>query len=90
MHELSPYEQVLSRHVLGYFHTRSMSFELEAGSAGRTTLIERTAHELKLDPAAYWLPMAEWVVHENNARILAHIKRDAEQAFHASQPTGGR
>jgi hypothetical protein len=36
------------------------------------------------------LPMAEWVVHENNARILAHIKRDAEQAFHASQPTGGR
>jgi hypothetical protein len=25
--------------------------------------------------------MARWVVSENNARVLVHIKRDAEQAF---------
>ena len=27
----------------------------------------------------YWLPMARWVVHENNARVLSHLRRHAEQ-----------
>ena len=47
-------------------------------AAGRTEIVERTSHQLKLDPVFYWLPLARWIVHENNARVLGHIKRQAE------------
>jgi hypothetical protein len=52
--------------------------------------IERTAHELRLDPVLYWLPMTEWVVGENNARVLVHIKREAGRAFREVPATGLR
>jgi len=42
--------------------------------------IERTSHELKLEPIFYWLPLARWVVHANNARVLAYIRRQAESS----------
>jgi hypothetical protein len=29
-------------------------------------------------PVLYWLPFARWIVHENNTRVLNHIKRQAE------------
>ena len=83
--ELSPYEHVHAPHVVGYFRTISTSFELVRRSDGHTDIIERTSHELRLDPVLYWLPMARWVVHENNARVLAHIRRHAEQSVR----TGG-
>jgi uncharacterized membrane protein YhaH (DUF805 family) len=87
MAELSPYAKVYAPHVLGYFHTRSTSFELLPGRDGHTTLVERSGHELKLDPVLYWLPMTEWAVGENNARALAHIKNDAEDAFRKGRLT---
>ena len=80
MREMSPYEHVHAPHVVGYFRTTSTSFELVARAGGRTDVIERTSHELRLDPVLYWLPMARWIVHENNARVLAHIRRHAEQS----------
>jgi hypothetical protein len=49
-------------------------------SDGHTDVIERTSHELRLEPVLYWLPLARWVVHENNARVLAHIRRHAERS----------
>jgi len=84
MRELSPYRQVHAPHVVGYFRTTSTSFELSERSNSRTEIIERTSHELKLDPALYWLPMVRWVVHQNNTRVLAHIRRQAERAFLAA------
>jgi hypothetical protein len=68
-------------HVIGYFRTSYTSFELVERANGHTELVERTTHQLKLDPVLYWLPMARWVVHANNARVLAHIQRQAEQGF---------
>jgi hypothetical protein len=56
------------------------SFELLPRPSGHTEIVERTSHELKLDPVPYWLLMARWVVHANNARVLRHIQRQAEQA----------
>lgn len=47
----------------------------------RTLLVERTLHELKLDPLWYWLPLARWMVQQNNGRVLAHIKHQAEQSM---------
>lgn len=70
-------------HVVGYFRTSSTSFELLRRPNDHTEIIERTSHELKLDPILYWLPMARWVVDQNNARVLAHIQRQAERSFGA-------
>jgi hypothetical protein len=80
MHELSPYGHVHTPHLVGYFRTTTTSFELSARPDGHTELIERTSHQLRLDPVLYWLPLARWVVHENNARVLAHIRRQAEHS----------
>jgi uncharacterized membrane protein YhaH (DUF805 family) len=81
MRELSPYEHVHAPHLVGYFRTISTSFELVPRSDGGTDIIERTAHELRLDPVLYWLPMAQWIVRQNNARVLAHIRTHAERGF---------
>jgi len=83
MRELSPYEHVHAPHLIGYFRTISTSFELIPRPDGGTDIIERTSHELRLDPVPYWLPMAQWIVRENNARVLAHIRAHAERRFRA-------
>jgi hypothetical protein len=79
MRELSLYENVHAPHVIGYFRTVEMSYELVAKSEGRTELVLRSSHELRLDPAPYWLPMARLIVALNNGRVLRHMKRQAEQ-----------
>jgi hypothetical protein len=79
MRELSPYSHVHAPHVVGYFTTKSMSFELVPRSDGRTEIVEQTSHELRLDPIFYWLPFARLIVHENNARVLEHIRRQSER-----------
>jgi hypothetical protein len=80
IHELSPYEYVHAPHAVGYFTTSLTSFELVPQPGGRTEVVERTSHQLRLEPILYWLPMARWIVHANNARILTHIKRQSERA----------
>jgi hypothetical protein len=79
MREISPYQHVYAPHVAGYFLTAGTSFELVPLADSRTEIIERTSHALKLDPVFYWLPMARFVVHANNARVLAHIKGQSER-----------
>jgi uncharacterized protein DUF805 len=78
MRELSPYAHVHAPHVSGYFSTTYTSFELLPRADGGTDVVEHTTHELRLEPVLYWLPVARWVVNENNARVLAHIKRNVE------------
>jgi uncharacterized membrane protein YhaH (DUF805 family) len=84
MREISPYQHVHAPHVAGYFLTNGTSFELLPLPDDRTEIIERTSHTLKLDPVFYWLPMARYVVHANNERVLAHIKRQSERDVRAS------
>jgi hypothetical protein len=52
----------------------STSFELVAITDGRTEILEHTSYALRLDPIFYWLPFARWIVHENNGRVLTHIR----------------
>jgi len=78
MREMSPYAHVYAPHVTGYFRTTNMSFRLASLAGSRTEIVECTSHELRLDPVLYWLPLARWIVEQNNARVLAHIKRQAE------------
>jgi uncharacterized membrane protein YhaH (DUF805 family) len=79
MRELSPYEHVHAPHVIGYFRTTYTSFELIPRADGGTYIVERTSHELRIDPVPYWLPMARWIVRQNNARVLEHIQSQAER-----------
>jgi hypothetical protein len=74
MRELSPYKHVHAPHVVGYFVTTLTSFELVALPGNRTRLIERTSHEIRLEPILYWMPMARWAVDHNNQRVLLHIR----------------
>ena len=60
MQEISPYREVHAPHAVGYFRTTLTSFDLARRPDGSTEIIERTFHQLKLDPAYYWLPMARW------------------------------
>jgi hypothetical protein len=79
LRELSPYDHVHAPHVVGYFLTTLTSFELTPLPDNRTQLIERTAHEIRLEPVLYWMPMARWAVDHNNARVLRHIRLAAEK-----------
>jgi uncharacterized membrane protein YhaH (DUF805 family) len=76
--ELSPYENVHAPHVKGYFITTYTGFELVPLTDGRTRVVERTSHQLKLDPIFYWAPIARWAIDQNNKRVLAHLKQQAE------------
>jgi uncharacterized membrane protein YhaH (DUF805 family) len=78
MRELSPYRNVHAPHVQGYFRTTATSFEIVPLAAGRSRLVERTEHELRLDPVLYWMPFARWMIRENNSRVLNHIRLQAE------------
>jgi hypothetical protein len=80
MHELSPYAHVHAPHVVGYFRTVDTRFELAVRDSGSTEVLEHTSHELRLEPALYWLPLARVIVAMNNARVLGHLKRQAESA----------
>jgi uncharacterized membrane protein YhaH (DUF805 family) len=79
MRELSPYAHVHAPHAVGYFTTRTMTFEL-APRDGTVEVVLRTEHEIRLDPILYWMPFARWMVAQNNARVLAHIRRQAERS----------
>lgn len=68
--ELSPYDHVHAPHVRGYFLTIRTRFELLEQPDGGTKLVIRSSHELRLEPLPYWLPLAQWVVESNNARVL--------------------
>jgi hypothetical protein len=79
LRELSPYSHVHAPHVRGYFLTNLTSFELVPLPGNRTQVVERTSHELKLEPILYWMPLARLVIDLNNDRVLRHIKRRAEE-----------
>jgi hypothetical protein len=81
MNEVSPYRHVHAPHAVGYFSTGLTSFSLAGRPDGGTEVVERTTHLLKIDPVYYWLPIAQWIVRENNARVLTHIRRQAEQSL---------
>lgn len=81
MHELSPYAHVNAPHVSGYFRTIDARFTLARLADGKTRLMLTTRHELELEPALYWSPLAQWAVHANKIRVLAHFRQQAEASI---------
>lgn len=78
--ELSPYGPIQTPHSDGYFRSIDARIGLEPLSDGKTRLTLTTNHEMDLQPAAYWLPMARWIVRENKARVLGQMKAQAEES----------
>lgn len=78
MRELSFYDEVHAPHVHGYFSTGGGRFSLVELDAARTRLVVNTWHAMRLEPSAYWLPFARWVVSQNHQRVLRHVRRNAE------------
>ena len=78
MREISPYRHVNAPHVVGYFKTLDARFTITPLADGKTRLSLATRHELDLEPALYWAPIAEWATHENKVRVLEHFRRQAE------------
>lgn len=71
--------KVYAPHVHGFFQTKGGSFRIERVSATQSRLVEHTQHRLRLEPLAYWLPIARWVVQQNHDRVLQHVKHSAER-----------
>jgi hypothetical protein len=78
LREMSPYEHVHAPHAVGYFKTSLTSFEILRRPGRAVEVVLKTSHEIRLDPILYWMPFARYMVAQNNARVLAHIKRSAE------------
>jgi hypothetical protein len=87
--ELSPYQEVHAPHVEGYFRTRTAEFDI-APIPGGSRLMLKTTHELDLNPAFYWGPIARWVTHQNEIRVLTHFRDIAEAAARGSAGAAAR
>ena len=78
MAEVSPYGTLHPPHLTGYFRTADAVFTIDPIGPGRTRLTLTTHHVLDLAPLAYWTPIAQWAVHKNKRRVLAHFRDQAE------------
>jgi hypothetical protein len=79
MRELSPYDDVHAPHLDGYFRSRRGEFRLIPLPGGRTRLEGRTWYELDMAPAWYWEWVADRIIHGIHARVLDHVKAQAER-----------
>jgi hypothetical protein len=78
MEELSPYPQVKTPHLHGYFFSKEGQFRIEALSDGRTRLEGKTWYVNRMWPAAYWQLWSDMIIHRIHLRVLDHIKAVCE------------
>ena len=89
MEEMSPYRKLQTPHLLGYFDTGETRFDLTPLPDGRTRLTVSAGHVLRIDPVLYWGPIARWAIGQNVSRVLADVRRDAEQRAKTSRHEAG-
>ena len=87
MRELSPYPGIHPPHLDGILRSRRGEFRLVALSNGRTRLEGSTWYEVAMAPEGYWQAISDALIHRIHARVLDHIKQEAEGA---SRSIGGR
>jgi len=78
MEAMSPYRQLHTPHLIGYFDTGETRFDLVPLPGGRTRLTARADHVLRIDPGLYWEPIARWAIKQNVTRVLTDVRRDSE------------
>jgi hypothetical protein len=85
LQEWSPYRNLYTHHLHGFFKTTKGEFRLIAIDAQRTRLEGRTWYSIRMQPQGYWTAISDAIVHRVHARVLSHIKAQAEGAAPARQ-----
>lgn len=80
MREVSPYRALHPPHLDHFFRSRRGEFRLTALPDGRTRLDGTTWYTQQLWPARYWQGWSDYLVHTIHARVLEHIRTEAENA----------
>ncbi|MEP6765524.1 MAG: DUF805 domain-containing protein [Gemmatimonadaceae bacterium] len=79
--EWSPFANITPPHLDGYFASRRGEFRLVSLANGMTRLEGSTWYEMKLYPEGYWSVFGDKLISKIHARVLEHIKREAERAI---------
>jgi hypothetical protein len=79
MQEWSPYTQVLSKHLHGYFISKRGQFRLTPLANHHTRLEGTSWYQHGLWPAEYWRWWSDAIIHRIHMRVLSHIRTLAEQ-----------
>jgi uncharacterized membrane protein YhaH (DUF805 family) len=83
MRELSPYRELDTPHLNGFFQSLRGQFLLTALPGGGTRLAGTTWYSQNLWPGSYWHIWSDYLVHRIHARVLEHIKAETEAAHGA-------
>lgn len=79
MREWSPYAGIHPPHLDGYLRSLRGEFRLTALPQGRTRLEGRTWYQVRMAPEGYWQLWSDALIHRIHARVLDHIKQEAER-----------
>jgi len=77
MKELSFYD-IHPNHLHGYWVSQKGQFKLTTLPNGHTLLEGTTWYVNKIKPGFYWTIWSDYIVHKIHARVLQHIKEQAE------------
>jgi hypothetical protein len=79
MREWSPYGEIVTKHLHGYFISREGQFQLTR-LANNHTLVEGISwYQHGLWPAEYWRWWSDAIIHRIHMRVLEHIKTLSEE-----------
>jgi hypothetical protein len=79
MREWSPYGEIVTKHLHGYFISREGQFQLTR-LPNNHTLVEGTSwYQHGLMPAEYWRWWSDAVIHRIHMRVLTYIKTLSEE-----------
>jgi len=84
MEEMSPYRKLHTPHLIGYFDTDALRYDLIPLGNSQTRVVVHANHILRIDPVFYWEPIARWAIGQNIERVLEDVRRDSEQRFKMS------
>jgi hypothetical protein len=79
MTELSPYANLVPKHLHGYFSSQQGQFHLTRMPNNRTLLEGTTWYRHGLWPEYYWRLWSDAIIHRIHMRVLNHIRTLSEQ-----------
>jgi hypothetical protein len=78
MREWSPYGEIVTKHLHGYFISREGQFQLTRLPNNHTLVDGTSWYQHGLWPAEYWRWWSDAIIHRIHMRVLTHIKTLAE------------
>jgi len=78
MREWSPYGEIVTKHLHGYFVSREGQFQLTRLPNNHTLVDGTSWYQHGLWPAEYWRWWSDAIIHRIHMRVLTHIKTLAE------------